>query len=115
MIANDCSEGEGDGFDSLKDYMSNDFDAWWFIQRCFIHSIKQKLIPCKLCTYHTITQIKAQILILCEVLDFGIFLHNILGYILISCTFLGVFKLVNLIGTLKHIQKILIFKEIKID
>ncbi len=95
--------------------MSNDFDAWWFIQRCFMHSIKQKLIPCKLCTYHIITQVKAYVIILCEVLDFGIFLHNMLRYILISCTFLGAFKLVNLIGTLKHIQKILMFKAIKID
>ncbi len=58
-------EREDNGFDSLKDYMSNDFDAWWFIQRCFIHLIKKELIPCKLCTYHTITQVRAQVVILC--------------------------------------------------
>jgi hypothetical protein len=59
LIVDDCSEEEDDGFDSLKDYMSNDFYAWWFIQRCLIHSIKQIWIPCILCIYHTITQVKA--------------------------------------------------------
>lgn len=27
LIVDDCSEGEDNGFDSLKDYMSNNFDA----------------------------------------------------------------------------------------
>jgi hypothetical protein len=77
--------------------------------------LSKELIPCKLCTFHIVTQIKAQVIILCEVLDFGIFLHNMLRYILVSCTFLGVFKLVNLIGTSKHIENISIFKAIQID